>query len=85
MKSFSFLRAALICLPLLPSVLAGPMNITDLDAAKHALESRDLAQVYTQCKVPGTVALTFDDGPYDYILQLTKILEDAGGKGTFFF
>jgi hypothetical protein len=26
-----------------------------------------LAQVISSCTVPNTVALTFDDGPYDYI------------------
>ncbi|KAL0568033.1 hypothetical protein V5O48_013954 [Marasmius crinis-equi] len=86
MKGFTLLRAALFCAPLFLSALAFPVaDLDNLDAAKHALESRDLAQVFTSCKEPNTVALTFDDGPYDYILELTKTLEDAGAKGTFFF
>ncbi|KAJ8090213.1 hypothetical protein PM082_018804 [Marasmius tenuissimus] len=48
-------------------------------------EKRQLASVYTACTVPNTVALTFDDGPYDYIYDLANTIHDAGGKATFFF
>ncbi|KAJ8468381.1 hypothetical protein ONZ45_g17262 [Pleurotus djamor] len=44
-----------------------------------------LAQVYSKCTVPNTVALTFDDGPYVYLYDISKALIAAGGKGTFFF
>ncbi|KAL6234501.1 hypothetical protein BDW75DRAFT_251406 [Aspergillus navahoensis] len=36
------------------------------------------------CYVPGTVALTFDDGPYIYTEQLLEILAQYGAKVTFF-
>jgi len=44
-----------------------------------------LAQVITRCTVPNTAALTFDDGPYVYIYDISKTLIAAGAKGTFFF
>ncbi|KAF9264324.1 carbohydrate esterase family 4 protein [Marasmius fiardii PR-910] len=56
-----------------------------LGSAAPTLEGRQLAQVYTQCTVPNTVAITFDDGPYDFILDVAKTFNDAGGKATFFF
>ncbi|XP_006457414.1 hypothetical protein AGABI2DRAFT_212813 [Agaricus bisporus var. bisporus H97] len=43
------------------------------------------AQVITTCSVPGTAALTFDDGPYQYTFEVSKILKDNNAKGTFFF
>jgi hypothetical protein len=39
---------------------ASPTNST-------AATSESLAQVITKCTVPKTAALTFDDGPYEYI------------------
>jgi peptidoglycan/xylan/chitin deacetylase (PgdA/CDA1 family) len=38
----------------------------------------------TSCTVPGTVALTFDDGPYIYTEGLLDTLEAAGHRVTFF-
>lgn len=49
------------------------------------LLTRAAAQVVTKCTVPNTVALTFDDGPYWYIYDISKALVAAGAKGTFFF
>jgi peptidoglycan/xylan/chitin deacetylase (PgdA/CDA1 family) len=45
---------------------------------------RQLAQVITKCTVPNTVALTFDDGPYAYMYDISKAIIAAGGKATFF-
>jgi len=44
-----------------------------------------LAQVITKCTVPNTAALTFDDGPFSYIRDISEQLIAAGGKGTFFW
>ena len=52
----TFALAALISSAFL--VRASPANVTELSAS---------AQVITKCTVPHTAALTFDDGPYDYI------------------
>ncbi|KAF9375356.1 hypothetical protein CPB97_011520, partial [Podila verticillata] len=43
------------------------------------------SQVYT-CKTPGTIAITFDDGPYKFTRQLLQELDKIPGKPkvTFF-
>ncbi|KAJ7587341.1 carbohydrate esterase family 4 protein [Mycena floridula] len=51
----------------------------------HSRASAPKANVISACKAPKTVALTFDDGPYIYLPSITKMLDDAGAKGTFFF
>ncbi|KIJ36706.1 carbohydrate esterase family 4 protein [Sphaerobolus stellatus SS14] len=43
-----------------------------------------LANVYTSCRKPNVVALTFDDGPYIYEADIAATLTNAGIKGTFF-
>ncbi|KAG6845255.1 hypothetical protein H0H87_011990 [Tephrocybe sp. NHM501043] len=43
------------------------------------------AQVITKCTVPNTTALTFDDGPYQYLQSISDQLSAAGAVGTFFF
>lgn len=37
-----------------------------------------------QCTVPGTVALTYDDGPYLYTDELLDVLKANDAKATFF-
>ncbi|KAJ0107235.1 polysaccharide deacetylase family protein [Diaporthe amygdali] len=41
--------------------------------------------VYTKCSTPNTLALAYDDGPYQYTQSLVTKLNQAGVKGTFFF
>lgn len=41
--------------------------------------------VYTRCSTPNTLALAYDDGPYQYTQALVTKLNAAGAKGTFFF
>ncbi|KAL5396762.1 hypothetical protein PMIN02_002896 [Paraphaeosphaeria minitans] len=36
------------------------------------------------CKNPGAIALTFDDGPYNYTSHLLDVLGEYGAKATFF-
>ncbi|PVH91956.1 carbohydrate esterase family 4 protein [Periconia macrospinosa] len=36
------------------------------------------------CKIPGTIALTFDDGPYNYTSHVLDALASYGAKATFF-
>ncbi|GLB40768.1 putative carbohydrate esterase family 4 protein [Lyophyllum shimeji] len=40
--------------------------------------------IITECSVPGTAALTFDDGPSMYMKEVSDMLDAAGGKATFF-
>jgi peptidoglycan/xylan/chitin deacetylase (PgdA/CDA1 family) len=71
-----FISAALALLSAVLAVEAVPANLT---------ERQSLAQVITRCTKPNTVALTFDDGPYVYLYDISKALVAAGAKGTFFF
>lgn len=41
-------------------------------------------QVITSCTVPGTLALTFDDGPWSYTSDLLDLLEREDVRATFF-
>lgn len=38
----------------------------------------------TQCTQPGTIALTYDDGPSEYTLALLDLLDANGAYATFF-
>ncbi|KAF9517398.1 carbohydrate esterase family 4 protein [Hydnum rufescens UP504] len=44
-----------------------------------------LATVYSSCVNNKQAALTFDDGPYLWLNDISKFLVAAGGKGTFCF
>ncbi|KAM5431516.1 putative peptidoglycan-N-acetylglucosamine deacetylase [Microsporum ferrugineum] len=41
-------------------------------------------QVISNCVVNGTIAISFDDGPFDYTAPLLDLLDQYGAKGTFF-
>ncbi|KAF4615786.1 hypothetical protein D9613_012390 [Agrocybe pediades] len=55
------------------------------DASGASAGGGGKAQVITKCSVSGTVALTFDDGPYNYLNDAVDELKKAGAKATFFF
>ncbi|KAI9474055.1 MAG: hypothetical protein EXX96DRAFT_602374 [Benjaminiella poitrasii] len=58
---------------------------TAVSAAPAPLEKRATkAQIITTCSVPGTIALTFDDGPYEYTWALAETLKKNGITATFF-
>ncbi|KAH6913532.1 chitin deacetylase [Coprinopsis sp. MPI-PUGE-AT-0042] len=61
---------------------AVPGNYT-ADSFKE-LFKRAPGEVITSCTVPGTAALTFDDGPWWYLYDISKALVAEGAKGTFF-
>ncbi|KAI9247033.1 hypothetical protein BY458DRAFT_527497 [Sporodiniella umbellata] len=67
-------------LTLLASVAAIATAVSAAPFEKRSVK----AQVYTTCSVPGTMALTFDDGPYEYTWALAKSLHDQGITATFF-
>ncbi|KAG8792706.1 Carbohydrate esterase 4 protein [Ceratobasidium sp. 428] len=77
MLFFTKLSLAAAAATSLLGALAAPTNTT--------LLGRAAAQVITKCTKPNTVALTFDDGPYYYVYDISKALVAAGAKGTFFF
>lgn len=53
--------------------------------ATAAPQKRQLAQVVSSCTQPNTVALTFDDGPWEYAEVVSDALTSKGVKGTFFY
>lgn len=55
-----------------------------LASASALPAKRDLAKVYSSCTVKDTVALTFDDGVFDYEDELIPLLEQYNAKATFF-
>ncbi|KAF9493316.1 glycoside hydrolase/deacetylase [Pleurotus eryngii] len=54
-------------------------------AVGAAPQKRAPAQVYRKCTVANTVALTFDDGPYTWLNDISDALSAARAQGTFFF
>ncbi|KAJ7767238.1 carbohydrate esterase family 4 protein [Mycena metata] len=66
-------------------VTAACAAATGMGPRADAPDVPPLATVYKSCKNKGDVALTFDDGPYDYLEDISKALVAAGGHGTFFF
>ncbi|KAF5515735.1 Chitin deacetylase [Colletotrichum siamense] len=60
------------------AVLAGTANATPVTRRAAA------GQVVSQCVQPGLVALTFDDGPFQFTPQLLDILKQNDVKATFF-
>jgi peptidoglycan/xylan/chitin deacetylase (PgdA/CDA1 family) len=58
---------------------------TAVSAAPTPFEKRaTTATIYSTCSVPGTIALTFDDGPYQYTWALAETLKNEGITATFF-
>lgn len=53
-------------------------------SAAAAGSSVPIRTIITSCTVPGTVALTFDDGPYIYTAQVLDTLKSNNVHATFF-
>jgi peptidoglycan/xylan/chitin deacetylase (PgdA/CDA1 family) len=81
-----FLTLAAAFLATATSVLAVPTPSPEPVPASNSttFQGRALAQVITSCKKAKTVALTFDDGPFVYMYDISKAIVAAGGKATFF-
>ncbi|PPQ79987.1 hypothetical protein CVT25_003047 [Psilocybe cyanescens] len=57
-----------------------------LAVSNPVVEKRQsLARVVSSCTKPNNVALTFDDGPWVYLYDVSKALVAANATGTFFF
>lgn len=69
---------------------AFPMNgsSTHETDERHQLATRGspvpVGAVIDRCTVPGTVALTFDDGPFIFTDKILNILRANGVRATFF-
>ncbi|KAF5327911.1 hypothetical protein D9619_004027 [Psilocybe cf. subviscida] len=80
--------SSLFCiLTLATSLVAGSLDgeLSSLNIRSSPLHRRAAAQVVTKCTKDKTAALTFDDGPFVYLYDISKTLLAAGAKGTFFF
>jgi len=61
------------------------MTIGSLGSALPTVKrAASKSQVITECTVPKTVALTFDDGPHLYMKEISDTLKAANAVGTFF-
>lgn len=61
------------------SIKTDTTNITQINASKLPVGA-----IITHCTTPGTIALTFDDGPYIYTPQILDTLAEHGVRATFF-
>ncbi|KAK1597061.1 polysaccharide deacetylase [Colletotrichum navitas] len=61
-----------------------PPGASTESIARPLVGSVPYGSIITTCAVPGTLALTFDDGPYIYTSQLLDILEAQNVTATFF-
>ncbi|KAJ7760616.1 carbohydrate esterase family 4 protein [Mycena maculata] len=64
----------------LSAVLASAVPLIDPTAAPNPPK----AALFTSCTVNGTMALTFDDGPYLWQKNMSDLLTQYNAKGTFF-
>lgn len=65
------------------SAVVSLLAVTGLAVAAPTVERQSGVQVINNCYQQGQVALTFDDGPFNYEYDTHNALN--GGKGTFFF
>ncbi|KAM5353907.1 hypothetical protein ACJ41O_000557 [Fusarium nematophilum] len=62
-----------------------PSGETTANIPRQQLSGNVPYNVYiTNCSEPGTVALTFDDGPYKFTDHILDVLEENNVKATFF-
>lgn len=77
-----FTLTSVVSSMLLGSAVATPVTLIDRDIEGRAVP---VGQAIFKCTVPGTVALTFDDGPFQYSQWAMDLLRDGGNmKATFF-
>ncbi|KPM43681.1 hypothetical protein AK830_g2910 [Neonectria ditissima] len=62
----------------------GPGGSSTASIARPKIGSVPYGSLITTCTEPGTVALTFDDGPYDYTNDMLDLLDELDVKATFF-
>ncbi|KAF9130664.1 hypothetical protein BGW39_002806 [Mortierella sp. 14UC] len=62
-----------------------PHNDADIAVFSRAVsEAAAGVKLVYKCTVPNTMAITFDDGPFEYTKQILKIFKDKKAKATFF-
>jgi len=75
------LKTLVLSLLLSAVTYATPLPSGNLEKRQSSIP---VGTIITSCTVPGTAALTFDDGPYIYTEQLLDILGSNGVHATFF-
>ncbi|KAK5820660.1 polysaccharide deacetylase [Linnemannia elongata] len=71
---------------LFTAALVSAVPINDPNSNPSVLQKRaGGATVIYRCTIPGTIAITFDDGPFLYTNGLLDILKSRNVKATFFF
>lgn len=63
---------------------AQPSGYSTLEDDRLPIGGVAYGQLITKCQEPGTIALTYDDGPTENTEELLDILREAGAKATFF-
>ncbi|KAG0333058.1 hypothetical protein BG000_009512 [Podila horticola] len=53
-------------------------------AGKHFFEKRGAGSIVKSCQIGNAIAITFDDGPFEYTNDLLDILDRENVKATFF-
>ncbi|KAF9349543.1 hypothetical protein BGX26_012177 [Mortierella sp. AD094] len=77
-----FSRLALVATLFATAFVCGaPVNPSE---SGPSFQKRSAANVITRCTIPGTIAITFDDGPFLYTDGLLDILRSRAVKATFF-
>ncbi|KAK3831550.1 MAG: hypothetical protein J3R72DRAFT_389322 [Linnemannia gamsii] len=62
-----------------------PQNDREIELFSRAVtEAATGIKLVSKCTVPNTMAITFDDGPFEYTKQILKIFKDKKAKATFF-
>ncbi|KAI8993248.1 hypothetical protein BDB01DRAFT_737249 [Pilobolus umbonatus] len=88
MRSFFYVTLAALATAIsaVPASVGPNSNVASVGPNSNvvALEKRAAAKIYSTCSVPGTIALTFDDGPYQYTWALAESLAKEGIRATFF-
>ncbi|KAF8335846.1 chitin deacetylase [Cantharellus anzutake] len=91
MKSFVCLLSELLAVASVVSATTIPKAhkaraavVEDLDA-RAPTPAGPYPPVITSCVNPMQAAVTLDDGPYDYLQEISDYFTWAGGKATFFF
>ncbi|KAG0132179.1 hypothetical protein HOY82DRAFT_558280 [Tuber indicum] len=80
---FQKVSVASALLALLPATIASPHGLFNRDGRSKLGSISYGADIY-RCTVPGTVAVTYDDGPYIYTNEVLDLLKEFDVKATFF-
>ncbi|KAI8605907.1 hypothetical protein EDD21DRAFT_298861 [Dissophora ornata] len=80
--SVASVNAAPALVPISPSADLPAFSANE--ASTPILHKRAGTTIITHCSKPGTLAMTFDDGPFSYTNGLLDILKKKGVKATFF-